>query len=408
MKNLKLHVILLGVLAYCGIWGSCSKMDATYDEFIESGLKVYSVNPDTVWANPGNDRVQLVWIMETTAHVERYAIYWNDGQDSLAGAIREILAGDTASVIINNLSDGIYDFKVYTYDKGGNRSVGKEVTGEAFGSDYIASLNNRLLQGVRALGSALKLFWYPVDTSNIKTQVRYTDQSDQEQSISLANSELNSFLENWKPGTKIYYKSTFKPTQNAIDTFSVADWDSVGIRYQMDVEVDKQLWKDARTAYDAPDGKVSDGLKWLWDGQPAAYPEVFYAKGDRMPNSFTIDLGKVYDQLTRLEEWGRQSYSKTNPKKFEVWGIEDTSSSLVNMYPDETDWADSMRAKGWTLLTTVERDDDGQTGWEADIMSGPPPVRFICIRVLSHIGSGDERTQLSELTFWCNQFTLSQ
>ena len=396
MKNTMLiRCFLLSITSLVVAIG-CSKMNDSYEQFIQHGEQIYSANPDSIWVAPGNNRVQLSWLMDAAPHVERYCIYWNDGLDSLAGPIAGILKGDTARITIGGLSEGSHVFKIFTFDKGGHRSIGKDTLAQVYGAGYLESLSNRPLKSFALSGSDLKLIWYPADSSNVGTDLRYIDQSGVTHAVHIPADSQYNVLANWEIGTKIYYKSSFIPANNAIDTFEVTYYDSVQVT---NIPVNKALWTAVTLPHDAGERGEENGLSWLWDGQPADYPDIYYAS-EPPPCAFTIDLGKVYEQLTRVEEWGR-SGGYYNPLHFEVWGIADTTGAVVDLAPNESDWKDATLAKGWTLLADVERDDNGVDGWTADLIAHPPAVRFIRIRVLT-TATTTNKMHLSELSFWYN------
>lgn len=396
MKNTVLIRLCFSVLVCCGIAVGCSKMNDSYEKFIKHGEQIYSANPDSIWIASGRNRVQLSWLMKGAPHVDRYCIYWNDGLDSSAGSIADILNGDTARIIIDDLSEGSYAFKIFTFDKGGNASIGKDTLAEVYGAGYAESLSNRPLKSFALTGSDLKLIWYPADSSNINTELRYMDQSGTMHTVRLPADSQYNVLEHWEIGSKIYYKSAFIPAKNAIDTFEVEHYDSVRVT---NIPVSKALWKAVSLPHDAGERSEANGLSWLWDGQPADYPDIYYAS-EVPPCAFTIDLGQVYTQLTRMEEWGRAG-GYYNPLHFEVWGIADTTGAIVDLSPDETGWKEATQDKGWTLLADVERDDNGVDGWTADLIANPPAVRFIRIRVLT-TATTTNKMHLSELSFWYN------
>src|SRR5690606_19949139 len=120
-----------------------------------------------------------------------------------------------------------------------------------------------------------------------------------------------------------------------------------------------------------------------------------------MPHHFSFDLGTTYDELTGFTEWGRTDFADHNPTELEVWGIADTTGAATELPAGDAGWADESLTKGWTLLTTITRSDDGIAEVEADIDSGHPPVRFVRFRVLKNAGNTDY-SHMSEISFFYN------
>lgn len=376
-------------------FAACSKMDEPYKKFLTGGETTYAKKVDSVWVLPGLERVRLQWIQTEAPNVNKYVIYWHNRNDSVVVSANTA-GSDTTSLIIDGLTEGNYTFDIYSYDRDGNPSVGREAVGQVFGSTYTGSLSNRKVDAiVQGADGPFESLWYETDTTNVTTEVKYTDTLGATKVIYLpADSNILRFPLDFDPGSQFYFKSFYKPVSDAIDTFAVTHYDSSRVAK---VSVNKQLWQGAFLLNDATSA-AKYALSWLWDGKPGGNPELFYTNVDAMPCTFTIDLGKAYNQLTQMEEWGR-SEGYHNPKAFEVWGIADTTGASTMLPASDPGWKDESLAKGWTLLTEVTRNDNGIAGWTADIVAGHPPVRYIRIRVLNTVDNYP-RTHLSELSFW--------
>jgi len=109
-----------------------------------------------------------------------------------------------------------------------------------------------------------------------------------------------------------------------------------------EVEFDKSLWSDAALIDDSNMPRYGP-LSQLWTPGATTY---FFMKQDmpglKLPNWFTIDLGRPYifgrmhlDLVNHHNNW---KYAQGTPKKFEIWGSNVKS----------TDW------NNWTLLGEFE------------------------------------------------------
>lgn len=375
----------------------CSKMNDPYKKFIEGGEITYTKKVDTIAAFPGNNRIKLLWVVTEAPNVTQYLIRWRNQLDSLLVPVSNPLS-DSTSVIVEGLNEGNLTFTIYTRDKDGHTSVGREITTSVYGPTYHHSLTNRKIQRFSSADGVFQAFWYQSDTTHLFTEVKYTDTSGVEKLMYFpADSTMLEFPGDYDPVRMIYLKSSYKPVDNAIDTFAVAYYDSLKAT---NIPVSKRLWEAVSLPNDAAARNPDNSMDWIWDGLPGGFPQIFYTDGVSMPCTFTFDLGEEYDQLTQMEEWGR-SQGYNNPKSFEVWGIADTTGASTLLLPTDSGWVDESLAKGWTLMAEVFRNDNGIAGWKTDLAPGHPPVRYIRLRILETT-TGSAAVHLSELSFWYN------
>lgn len=396
MKNI-FNIITAGCLVLATLY-SCSKMDE-YKKYVPDKPKVYPGMADSVTVLPGNNRVKLQWIHKSDPTITSAKVFWNGRADSVTVPVNRTQGVDTVSVIINNLDETSYTFDVFTYDKENNRSVPATKTGKVYGAKYHQALQNRTVTAVNLIAPAnmLVVVWAEADTVNVDTKVFYTDAAGEEQVFRLTPDQNVTPL-SWKIGTKVYYQSAYKPTANAIDTFTVLHRDSVTVT---NVPVPKTAWSQVTLPNDIGTDAWGTNLSWIWDGKAADYPEIYHTDGSGMPHHFTFDLGAVY-QLTQFENIGRQNSNPYhNPLKFEVWGIDDLAGAATTLPAGDPGWTNESIAKGWTLLKFVQRPDNGTAPYKVDLVENIPPVRYIRIRVLQ-VASGATDSHMSEVSFWFN------
>jgi hypothetical protein len=141
----------------------------------------------------------------------------------------------------------------------------------------------------------------------------------------------------------------------------------------------------------------------LWDGnmQPRGYPEIFHSDGSSsLPGAITMDMGKIYNNLGKVEETGRNCCH--NPTDFEIWGIADITGATPSLAPNDPGWKADVQSKGWTLLKEVFRSDDGIAPLDVTFADNPPPVRYIIIRVIKTTDDPNY-VNMSQITFWDRQ-----
>jgi len=396
---LKINNSFIGLLLCALLIVSCKKWD-DYKKYTSEGEKVYPAAPSGVNAYPGNGRVLLTWVGGVDYNITKYKVTWNNGFDSTVFDASSFKPGDTLKYYIDKLPESGYSFSIYSFDAKGNESVGTQLPAtNVYGPKYQATLLNRVVKTVAyaADSKMLTVAWGVPDTINLSTEIRYTDTAGTEKKY-LLSSESDTSTFPWKVGTKIFYRSTYKPVSNAIDSFAVTYQDSVKVE---NVPVPKNAWKEVDLPNDAVTNAYGTNLSNIWDGQPGGYPNIYHTDGASIPHHFTIDLGTTYSELTKFAEWGRTDCACHNPDDFEVWGIADITNAATTLPATDPGWKDESIAKGWTLLAEVKRTDDGIAGVTVPLISNPPPVRYIRIRVL-HTIDNDKASHMSEISFWYN------
>jgi hypothetical protein len=306
------------------------------------------------------------------------------------------------SVIIPNLVEYNYSFTIYSYDKAGNKSVPVQVNNvKVYGDSYQSSLTNRFLVATDPYqldDSGITLNFEKPDTINIATEIRYTYKDGSIQKRSLGPDENSIRLADYKVGTKVYFRSAYVPVRSAIDTFYTSDFDSLS---NIMVPVDKSLFKPLKLTNDVGTYSGETSLSKLWNGNkaPTGYPDIFHSDDKTpIPHHFTFDMGKAISNLAQFEIIGRDCCN--NPTKFEIWGIADLTGAETQSPGNSPGWTAESRGRGWTLLKTVERTDDGSAPFKVSLPAGLPAIRYIRIRVLQ-VASGDAYySNISEISFW--------
>ena len=204
-KNIKLKVknilMLILPLLIISILSSCSKMD-DYKKFTEGGEFSYTGKADP--------------------KVKKCVIYWNNKADSVVIPITRSSSVDTLNYSINNLTEGIYNFIIYTYDGDGNRSIPVYKTGRVYGDRYQGSLMNRDINvAVTDENNKTEIEWSCMDRLSgvFATEVIYLDADDDEHTLRTSIDESKTLLPNFKESTSIRYRTLFLPDTSCVDTF---------------------------------------------------------------------------------------------------------------------------------------------------------------------------------------------
>lgn len=392
----------------CLVMQGCTKDDTEFKNYLKDGEIVYPGRASAVLNKPGNLRTALWWNPSSDPTITKYVVYWNNKADSVVVNATSHQPLDTVKVIIPNLKEYTYSFIIYSYDAQGRKSVPVEANNvRVFGTLYQSGLLNRPYNGTNPYtlndnGSLLLNFNAP-DTININTIIKYTNAAGVAIEKILKPDSNAVLLPSYKLGSNIQYRSSYIPGKGALDTFAVSAY-SIFPRIYSYVLCDRQLFKEMHLAHDATTYESGTSVSKLWDGStgPQSYPNIFHSSGNSgMPHTLTFDLGKAYDNLSRIEETGRDCCN--NPDDFEVWGIADLSGADTNLNADNSGWKDESIAKGWVLLKEVIRTDDGKNAVSSELNNNGKPIRYIRIRI-KHVTTGDGNySNMSEIRFWNKQ-----
>lgn len=389
---------------------SCDNKDTDFRDFFGGKEITYPGVPTKVSAKSGKNRAAIQFTSSPDPSIVRYVVYWNNKKDSLVFPVGQgDEPGKVKSLFIPNLSEYTYSFTVYSLDSKGNRSIPLEVNNiKVYGEIYENGRLNRAYNVENPYTydydkHKVMLNFLPTDTIdgyNVGTIIKYETISGATVEKNLKENENSIELLDYKHGSDILYKSSYVPERNALDTFSAVKFDTYTPVLRLK-EIDKKLFSELKLAGDL--NIYNNGecpVRKLWDGSvgPQGYPNIFHsADGSKMPQAFTFDLGRTYDNLAVIEETGRNCCG--NPLRFEVWGINDLTNAATTLDPSDANWKAESAQKGWTLLRDAIRTDNGNDPMRFDLKQNPPPVRYIRIRIIQVSGGGNT-ANMSELSFW--------
>lgn len=399
-------ILIIFLLVYSMV--GCNKKADDFKSFLDGREIIYPAKISNITARPGNLRVALYWNPSPDPSITKYIIYWNNKADSLIVSAISHVSTDTVKALINNLNEYAYTFTVYSQDAAGNRSVPTEINNvKIYGPLYQAGLLNRpynagnpyLVTG----SSNLTLNFITPDTINITTGIKYTNTSGLVKEVFLAPQNNSITMTDYKLGTPVLYRSGYIPVSNSLDTFNTLRYDTFPRIYSI-AQCNKGLFTELHLNNDVNPYQSDTRVSRLWDGSTTAmgYPDIWHSDGGSpLPHHLTFDMGQVYNNLSQIEETGRNCCH--NPDNFEVWGIADITGAQTTLPGNDPGWKAESIAKGWTLLKEVTRTDNGQAPFKVDLMNNPPAVRYIRIRI-KHVASNDgSYSNMSELTFWNKQ-----
>ena len=222
MRLQKHYTYLLLAIICIGILFSCSKMDETYADFLKEGEKVYTGKADSIKTYPGNNRLGLSMLLIADPKISKVKVFWNAGSqpDSTEKNVQRTPGIDTVRFYFDKMPEGTFTFYIYTYDNLGHKSIKTDVIGDVYGEKYIAQLVNRAIKNATYSDAdkALQIKWFGVGPDVIGEQIIYTDTMGAEINM-VAITDSVTILPAWKKGNAFQFRTLYKPTANAIDTF---------------------------------------------------------------------------------------------------------------------------------------------------------------------------------------------
>lgn len=292
-KYLQWFLAMLVLAVTASFFSACSKMDATYEDFIKDGQIIYPGKADSIEVHSGRGRLHLSWLASNDPKVTNAKIYWNNQTDSLEVPIEGRASGqDTVVVSFDDLSEGSYVFEIYTFDSAGNRSVQTEVIGEVYGEAYESKLLSRPVDEVDFDEGVLKLNWGAVpDTTAIGSEIVYVDENENEQVLFVPESSVITEIDQYAvPGT-FKHRTLYMPHITALDTF-YSNYASHHIEGPPPPPsfLDKTNWTITASSEDIAGGR---GAANLIDGDPQTMFVNELNAGLTYPHSVTVDMGET-------------------------------------------------------------------------------------------------------------------
>lgn len=212
---------LILLLFFC-LFSACEGMTDNYKEYLEGGEIIYPGKADSVKLFPGKERVQLQWLILSDPSVTHFTAYWNNKKNAESILIDRTSGPQEVNLMVENLPEGTYTFEIFSFDRYSNRSVGREITGSTYGSNYRSKLLNRSIEKVLfAQDNTPSVTWGPAGEGVVSQEIRYLDKQGQEQLVVSAAEEEKAVLSGYDSQRQEGFNLTtvFIPEETAIDTF---------------------------------------------------------------------------------------------------------------------------------------------------------------------------------------------
>lgn len=289
----------LSALFLCLVLANCTKFDE-YKKYVSDGEIVYLQKADSLKTYPGRNRILLEWLL-IDPKVTLCKVFYQQGaiQEEVDVNIPTFGSreNDTIRVMISDLDEGIYSFKIVSYDNLGNTSIPVEVEEQVYGETYAQSQLNRLVKSTEFNfeKSILTLKWSTADASITGVELNYINIDNVLQTLFVDPSEETTIVPDFKLGEPLFYSTMYKPVPTSIDTFLV-EQERIYIELTDNVALKKPVISSgsatpAYTEVNAVDGdRTSAASRWI------ARPF------DSSPQWIEIDL-QGYFEISGLGMW---------------------------------------------------------------------------------------------------------
>jgi hypothetical protein len=278
---------------------SCSKMDATYKDFLKGGEILYLGKVTAVKAYAGRNRIKIVWNLPKDPKVTGAIVYWNNKADSVKVTFPAPSLTDTLSVTINNLTEKTYAFDIYTFDNSGHRSLMVNAFANAYGDNYISTLYPRPVNMVAMVGSDGVVTWIGSSGESIGTELKYTDNTNALKQIFIPADSAKTTLIGFLPNSIFTYRSLYLPDTLCVDTFysAYASQQIKGPR----IDLSKTGW--TATSYGDFDNRSGSSYRpptYAIDNNPATAWVSKVVGSIGYPHTIYVDMGKVIQSIEGL------------------------------------------------------------------------------------------------------------
>ncbi|GGH08980.1 hypothetical protein GCM10011418_06730 [Sphingobacterium alkalisoli] len=190
-------------------------MDHFYEDYIIE--RTYIGKPDSIWVQPGDQRVQIGMLTPKDAEARDLIIRWNS-TDSMVFPIDHDV--ESQSVIIDNLEERDYVFNAYTIDRKGHRSLPMELSTTVAGPAYRTTITHRELDYSIIFRDSVALVWKAMSSETLfGVEIDFTDKAGVQQKTLVSSSTFASVVRDADPNESISVRTVFRAHPNAFEYF---------------------------------------------------------------------------------------------------------------------------------------------------------------------------------------------
>ena len=306
----QLYIILIAITSIFAT--SCGDMLEDIQPYLDEGEKVYVGKLDSVTIFSGRNRVMITGIMPYGTTQTKCVINWIDpqgGTGSKEFSVNRVNANEEFEFLVDNLLEGQYDFRIYTYDGKDNSSVRVESGGYSYGEVYETALVGRNIGSISLDENGGTINWQERNTGLVRSEIRYTDKDGAIRNISIPADESSVSCPGAPGKGEFEYRSVYIPEESSIDEF-YTDWTQASFPYLFG-DVDRSQW--SVIFYDNSDPSEGSPDNII-DNNPNSYWHSDYHNATNYPYTFVIDM--------KEQVWVGEIGAQTRQNVFYTRGVE--------------------------------------------------------------------------------------
>lgn len=410
MKNITKIISFVCLILFVSCASEIDPLD-----YIDGGEIRYPGKANEVLYRAGKNRLEIEFTLGPDPNISQGVIYWNSGKESISFPIdRASLEGNKVTTLIENLTEGIYNFEIRTIDVFGNQSVPVYLTGRTYGDRFATILAGRQIEEIDLadLQGNVKLDWGDSIIYSGGIYFEYKNAENEQQRVLIPNTESGRILEKGTTFPKQDFKIStfFIPEPTAIDTFfhvRTIEYDPASLPSVVQMA---KPYAYINLTGDVAQDKV---FEWaiLFDGKAMSGKEKYGDVGWKScytddptadPQWITFDVGAAIKmQRIRMDFYYFKSGSMPTDMDVVAYAGEGVPPSLDAADPDY--WKD------WVVVcnfdnTLLSNDDAGfLKGMDSTFEPDDVPIaRYYRMKSNGLNAWGGTRFSLSELTVWAH------
>lgn len=389
MKNILKYIA--GCIAGLTIT-ACGDIYEVHEQYITEGERTYIGHADTVYAQGGFNKVNLVWKLNVDPRIETCVITWNGCETPV-----EIPVNRSVEYMnhILEIPEGQYIFSLKMRSKSGEESLTETVEGESYGALYQARLTQRIITSILATPEKGVTIEWNAEEGCKKTVLSYININGEKKTVVIPETETTTIITDYVMGSEYEYYSAYTPEINAYEdinslskkgnfpahyTLSKSEWDNTyHVLYE---DIDRTGWLVTASTEElegegATNGRaialIDGNLKTFWHSQ-------YKGEGANPPCPHDIILDMQHEQEIISVELARREKNKdTREVEFSIsndgitWSLFGSLTFPNNANPNSQILLLPTAVKGRYLKVSVVNSNNGVNASIAEIMFTAPP-----------------------------------
>ncbi|MCK0155715.1 hypothetical protein MWU65_00890 [Cellulophaga sp. F20128] len=407
MKKYKLNIwIPTFVISLLVLILACETQVETYNEFTKDGETTYVGTPDSVIIAPGIEKLEFTVIINADPKITSGVIQTKDLSFVQEFNVTRANTGQDTIVLTVDIPEGDYNFDVILKDAAMNTSIPYEINSIVYGDNYQAALLSRGISSMIALPNQIEVNWGNVPPGALTTMFTYEDADGVMQTLEVPNTVSQTIIESYKVGGSLTIENTFKPTENAIETFTSSANRTFPDKFKLDfAEISTVVLPFDASAV----GCYGGTAETLTDGATNAFWHNCATAEDQYPFVKTFDLG-VTAKVRGFKVDIRSGFPGRSLGNYQIWGTNDLTGAETMDINDPADptvvnptiiaaWEADAVAKGWVKLLDVTDNTVGALEIDIENTANYKYLRVVGIAAIN----GGLDANFNEFTFFASE-----